>query len=117
MKIKDLEETKIIKSCKKDVVPEAGVEPARGRPLGILSPVRLPVPPLGLFGLDNLLIKIYTGISRRTKNFYQISKGVSTEGASLHTPGPMRQENKDKEKRHRRVTFEKNPHSRLWGIL
>ena len=29
-------------------VPEDGVEPSRGCPHGILSPARLPVPPLGL---------------------------------------------------------------------
>ena len=28
------------------LVPEAGIEPARGEPHGILSPARLPVPPL-----------------------------------------------------------------------
>ena len=30
------------------MVPEAGVEPARGCPLWILSPVRLPISPPGL---------------------------------------------------------------------
>jgi hypothetical protein len=29
------------------MVPEAGLEPARGFPRGILSPLRLPIPPLG----------------------------------------------------------------------
>ena len=33
------------------MVPEAGVEPARCCPLGILSPVRLPIPPLGPVGV------------------------------------------------------------------
>ena len=29
------------------LVPEAGIEPARGYPRGILSPLRLPIPPPG----------------------------------------------------------------------
>lgn len=29
------------------IVPEAGLEPARGCPPGGLSPLRLPIPPLG----------------------------------------------------------------------
>lgn len=29
------------------VVPEGGIEPPRPESLGILSPVRLPIPPLG----------------------------------------------------------------------
>ena len=29
------------------MVPEAGVEPARGYPRGILSPLRLPISPFG----------------------------------------------------------------------
>jgi hypothetical protein len=29
------------------MVPEAGIEPARGKPQRILSPLRLPIPPLG----------------------------------------------------------------------
>ena len=37
--------------CKK-MVPEAGVEPARYCYRGILSPLRLPVPPLGQVGAD-----------------------------------------------------------------
>jgi hypothetical protein len=33
------------------LVPGAGIEPARCRQRGILSPVRLPIPPPGLLGI------------------------------------------------------------------
>src|SRR5438093_11291842 len=33
-------------TCSKYLVPEVGIEPTWGCPRGILSPVRLPVPPL-----------------------------------------------------------------------
>ena len=32
----------------RNLMPEEGVEPSRGCPHGILSPARLPIPPLGL---------------------------------------------------------------------
>ena len=62
------------------MVPEAGVEPARGCPLGILSPVRLPIPPLGhefrkSFGGIKVL-KVYIQI-------YQIFIGLSTIAARM----------------------------------
>ena len=40
-----------------NLVPEAGLEPARYFYRGILSPLCLPIPPLGhLLGIDNLKI-------------------------------------------------------------
>ena len=38
--------TKMAESLAIVMVPEVGIEPTRGRPRGILSPVRLPVSPL-----------------------------------------------------------------------
>ena len=35
------------------MVPEAGIEPARPCDRGILSPLRLPIPPLGLKAQDD----------------------------------------------------------------
>jgi hypothetical protein len=37
----------------KSLVPGAGLEPARGEPRGILSPLRLPVPPPRLMSYFN----------------------------------------------------------------
>ena len=37
------------------LVPEAGLEPARGEPRGILSPVRLPISPLRHWGINYIL--------------------------------------------------------------
>jgi hypothetical protein len=37
------------------LVPEAGIEPARGFPRGILSPLRLPIPPPG-----HIVVNIYS---------------------------------------------------------
>ena len=38
-----------------DLVPEAGIEPARGYPRGILSPLRLPIPPSGQLDITYVL--------------------------------------------------------------
>ena len=43
------------------VVPGAGLEPARGEPRGILSPLRLPVPPprrINMIGINKLARKV-----------------------------------------------------------
>ena len=40
------------------LVPEAGIEPARGKPHGILSPARLPVPPLRLIRSSPSLVEV-----------------------------------------------------------
>ena len=37
------------------LVPEAGIEPARGYPRGILSPLRLPIPPPGQLDITYVL--------------------------------------------------------------
>ena len=45
-------------------MPEAGIEPARGEPHGILSPGRLPIPPLGLKNSQFIMFfKFYIGLS------------------------------------------------------
>ena len=46
--VKPLEEAKSAKRFiykRARLVPRAGIEPARGYPRGILSPLRLPIPP------------------------------------------------------------------------
>ena len=48
------------------LVPRAGIEPARCRQRGILSPVRLPIPPPGLFELcitASLRFRYYSKLS------------------------------------------------------
>ena len=45
------------------MVPGAGIEPARGFPRGILSPLRLPISPPGQIGRYCCDIKSYTAAS------------------------------------------------------
>ena len=56
------------------MVPGAGIEPARGFPRGILSPLRLPIPPPGrvllFFLVDILLSK--EELASLLRNHYEI---------------------------------------------
>ena len=56
---------------KSSYLPEAGIEPARGCPHGILSPGRLPVPPFGLGTDQQVAAGYYDVFFRKSQYFYK----------------------------------------------